>query len=212
MLEKKSFTNPSFGDLPYWLYTPEKPTPQMPLLTFLHGAGECGTDLDPVLRNGIPRMVQAGRDLPCYAIFPQCPLAYRWSDIVIPVKALIDHVAEELDSDKKALSLTGLSMGGFGTWSMAVAYPDYFSAIAPICGGGLSWAARVNLTQLPIWAFHGDADSVVPVQYSLLMVDEINKFGGHAQLTLLHGVDHNSWDFAYEKTNLIAWLTAQRKQ
>ncbi len=201
--------------LRYYLYTPDNAAPHMPLLTFLHGAGERGAsmeELPKVLKNALPRMVaDEGYTLPSYAIFPQCPHEYRWSDLVIFVRKLILHVASELSSDMDRLYLTGISMGGFGTWSTAIAYPDLFAAIVPVCGGGLSWAARVSLTQMPIWAFHGSADDIVFVRNSEEMVGEINRFGGKARLTVFPGVGHNSWDAAFGTPELIPWLYEQKK-
>ncbi len=215
MLTKHTYTTSHGFTLRYFLYTPENASPDMPLFTFLHGAGEFGNteeELDVILRNGLPRHIVSGAlSLPSYAIFPQAPKGYVWSDLVIFLTELILHVADELKSDKKRLYLHGLSMGGYGTWSMAVANPNLFAAIAPVCGGGLSWAARTLLTNLPIHAYHGDVDSVVPVRNSVDMVDEINRFGGHATLTLFHGVDHNSWDPAYFETDMLSWLYQNRR-
>ena len=211
MLEKKSFKSELLGSIGYWLYTPDAPSPDMPLIIFLHGAGECGTDLSLVFRNGIPKMVaEEGLSLPCYAIFPQCPGAFVWPDLVLPLKALIDSVVSEYKIDKKRIHATGLSMGGFGTWALGRAFPNFFASLAPICGGGLSWA--VGALKMPIWAFHGDVDSVVPLRNSVEMVDAVNANGGNAKLTIFHGVNHDSWDPAYRETNLIEWILSQKKE
>ena len=201
--------------LRYYLYTPENACEGMPLLTFLHGAGERGNseaELPKLFKNALPKMIrEQGYQLPSYAIFPQCPSEYRWSDLVIFIKKLILKVADELHSDRKRLYLAGISMGGFGTWSTAVAYPELFAAIAPVCGGGLAWAARERLRDMPIWAFHGEADSIVLCRNSEEMVSEINRFGGKARLTTLPGVEHNSWDYAFEQSELLSWIYEQKK-
>ena len=101
-------------------------------------------------------------------------------------------------------------MGGFGTWEMGVTYPSFFAAIAPICGGGFSWRASA-LKDMPVWAFHGDADDVVPISYSQTMVDAVNAAGGNAKFTIFPGVNHNSWDPAYLDTNVVEWLLEQKR-
>ena len=121
---------------------------------------------------------------------------------------LILAVAEEQNADMSRISITGISMGGFGTWSMLARYPAFFSAAAPICGGGVSWYIA---TKTPIRAFHGDADRDVPLVYSQLMVDTVNARGGQAELTIYRDCGHNCWTETYEKTDLIAWLAAAVK-
>lgn len=210
MLDKKIFYNDFVGEIGYWLYTPDEPSDDMPLILFLHGAGECGKDLQLVCKHGIPKMiVEEGLSLPSYAIFPQCPGAYVWPDLVIPLKALIDSVVSEYKIDKSRIHVTGLSMGGYGTWAMGRAFPNLFASLAPICGGGLSWA--VGSLKMPIRAFHGEKDSVVPLRNSVEMVDAVNANGGNASLTIFPETDHDSWDAAYGKTDLIEWILAQKK-
>ena len=101
-------------------------------------------------------------------------------------------------------------MGGFGTWSMGIHYPRFFCAMAPICGGGLSWRCG-NLKEMPLWAFHGEQDPTVPLRNSVEMVDAVNKAGGNAQLTIYHTLGHNCWDEAYGNTPVLNWLLAQQR-
>ena len=101
-------------------------------------------------------------------------------------------------------------MGGFGTWEMGISFPELFSAIAPVCGGGLSWRCG-NLKNMPVWAFHGDADEIVPLKNSIEMVDAVNRIGGKAKLTIFHNVGHNSWEEAYTASNVVEWLISQTK-
>ena len=129
---------------------------------------------------------------------------------MLPLKELIDQIAEEYHVDRDRISITGYSMGGFGVWDMICTYPEMFSAAAPICGGGLSWRVGV-LNKLPIRAFHGGADTVVPPVYSETMVETVKMIGGNATLTVYPGVEHNSWEPAYEQSDLIEWLIAQRR-
>ena len=192
----------------YKLYFPKENIKQLPLLVFLHGAGERGDMLEDAWRinvHAIPKYISEGMELPALVLCPQCPINFDWNNMVFFLKSLIDEVVEKYGVDKSRISLTGISMGAFGSYEMGALYNSYFSAIAPICGGGLSWRGG-DIANTPIWAFHGDADDVVPVKNSIEMIDAISKNGGDTRLTLLHNIDHNSWDFAYKETRVIDWL------
>lgn len=201
-------------NLGYRLYLPdEMGTEPMPLIVFLHGAGERGdgdTMLDLVEVNGLPKYIMQGVKYPAIVLAPQCPSDMVWNNIVFAVKELIDFVVEEYNVDTDRISITGISMGGFGTWEMALTYPNFFSAIAPVCGGGMSWRTGL-LKDMPIWAFHGDADSVVPIKNSVEMVDAVVAAGGNAKLTVFHNVAHDSWDEAYTSSNVVEWLVSKRR-
>jgi len=121
---------------------------------------------------------------------------------------LILKIAKEENADLHRVSVTGLSMGGFGTWELLSRFPDFFSSAAPICGGGMSWRIA---TKTPVRAFHGDADTVVPCAYSYIMTDALNAAGGHCDLTVFHGCGHDAWTRAYETTDLLAWLIQAKK-
>ena len=202
--------------LGYELFTPDttEPGKKYPLILFLHGAGERGNGKDELARveiNGVSKYVGTGAwDLPAFVAAPQCPNEYVWPDLTTELGALLDEIQKEYPIDVDRVTVTGLSMGGYGTFSMGIAFPGRFAALAPICGGGISWMAG-NIGKTPTWIFHGDADGVVPVANSLMMYDTIRNFGGNVELTLLHGVDHGSWDFAYERTRLIDWLLAAKR-
>lgn len=188
----------------------------LPLIIFLHGSGERGDgsteQLPLVCTHGIPRYIRdEEQEYPAFILCPQCPAEYVWNNVVISLKALLDEVLGSYPIDPKRISVTGLSMGGFGTFELAMTYPQLFSAIAPVCGGGSSWRTR-QLLNVPIWAFHGDSDSVVPVSYSTDMIDTATRFGCNAKLTLFHKVDHPSWDPAYRDTKVIEWLLSSVKQ
>lgn len=210
-MEKRYFESKFIGKLGYLLHIPENlPKDGRKLMVFLHGAGERGDDLDKVKVNGVPKLLDEGKDIPAVVICPQCPSDIVWTNIVFAVKELIDKTVEEFDIDKNCITITGLSMGGFGTWEMGLTYPDLFAAIAPVCGGGMSWRTAL-LRDVPVWAFHGDADNVVPIKNSLEMVDAVNANGGNAKLTIFHDVEHDSWTPAYSETTVIDWLLQQRK-
>ena len=209
--------NGTFPSLPYILTAPEDWDPaaeQLPMIVFLHGAGERGTDPEPLrLFYGIPRLFgeqPSYHGLRVITLSPQCPEEYIWHHLTLPLRELIETVAEECCVDRDRITITGCSMGGFGTWEMICTYPELFAAAAPICGGGLTWRAGA-LKNLPLRVFHGGADSVVPLVYSQLMTDAVNKAGGNAELTVFPGVDHDSWIPAYRDTDVIDWLVTQQR-
>lgn len=178
-----------------------------PLVVFLHGAGERGNDIELIKKHGLPKLIQAGKDFPFVMIAPQCPAGEWWN--IVALEGLIEQATSELRIDRDRIYLTGLSMGGFGTWGLAVWHPERYAAILPICGGGERQLARV-LRDVPVWAFHGDADPVVPVERTLEMIDAIKKAGGSPRLTVYPGVQHDSWTATYENPEIYEWLLAQR--
>lgn len=183
----------------------------LPLVVYLHGAGERGTNISHLYRHGIPKMIFEGMDIPAVVLCPQCPETKVWDNIVDRVKEMIDDVAQNFRIQKDRISITGSSMGGFGTWMMGMSYPGFFSAMAPVAGGGMSWRAS-NLRTTPIRAFHGSCDTAVPSVYSELMDREVQKYGGCADMFLLDGMEHNDGiDYAYRSTDLIDWLLKQRR-
>lgn len=180
-----------------------------PLLMFLHGSGETGTDVKKLKGYGVPRLIaQRKFDHPCIVVSPQTPVR-GWSPQVLV--ALLDTIVSEHRVDDDRVYLTGLSMGGFGTWHTAAAYPDRFAAIVPICGGGNPGDAT-RLKQVPIWAFHGAKDEAVPLNASEVMVNAVKAAGGDAKLTVYPEVGHNAWDPAYDDAEMYAWLFAQKRR
>ena len=202
-------------ELGYFIYEPDnRKNEPLPLIIFLHGAGERGdgkSKLERVKVHGIPKYIANGMEFPAVVLCPQCPENLVWNNIVIQLKKLIDKVIADYNIDPHRVSITGISMGGYGTWEMGITFPDYFSAIAPICGGSFYWRGG-NLVKMPVWAFHGDKDDMVPVENSISMVDSVNGAGGNAKLTVFHNVGHGSWDDAYLHTDLINWLISQKRE
>lgn len=187
-------------------YDPEKE--KLPVIVFLHGAGERGTNLDLVKVHGIPMLFSKDPDyhgLRVITLSPQCPHDMVWSSLVYPLRQWIDEAVEEFGGDPKRISITGLSMGGFGTWSMITAMPDYFTCAAPICGGGLSWLCGC-LKGKKLRVYHGLDDTAVPFAYSQLMVDAARAAGADVTLTAYDHVGHGSWIKAYGETDLVEWL------
>jgi predicted peptidase len=194
----------------YLLFLPqgyEKSHQRWPLMLFLHGVGECGTNLAKVKSHGPPRIVETKPDFPFILVSPQSP-AHGWN--VATLNALLDDVIRTYRVDKSRVYLTGLSMGGFGTWSLAAAHPEKFAAIVPICGGGKPADAK-KLAALPIWVFHGAKDPAVPVERSREMVEAIKAAGGNVKFTEYPEAQHNCWTETYNNPELYKWLLAQKR-
>lgn len=200
--------------LPYLLYLPDgydlDPDRQWPLVLFLHGAGERGSDLLGVTTQGLPKSVEAGGDYPFVIVAPQCPWHSSWTSELTTLSVLLDEVSVEYRVDPDRTYVTGLSMGGRGTWAMATRYPDRFAAIAPICGGWLPEAVG-RIRRLPVWAFHGEEDTVVPIAHTEELVAALESFGGDVRFTRYPDTDHDSWTRSYDDPELYAWLLAQRR-
>ncbi|MBI1841096.1 MAG: prolyl oligopeptidase family serine peptidase [Verrucomicrobia bacterium] len=183
-----------------------------PLMLFLHGAGERGTNLDAVTIHGPPKLVKEGKDLPFVVISPQCPTGQIWDDAALI--GLVDDALRRYRIDEHRVYVTGLSMGGYGTWSLIARHPERFAAAAPICGGGerirtllLSDEQKRSLKTMGIWAFHGGKDSVVPLEESERMVQAVKKAGNSdVKLTVYPDADHDSWTATYANPDLYKWL------
>jgi predicted peptidase len=194
----------------YLLYLPKHYDQQdsWPLLLFLHGAGERGNDLDLVKTHGPPKLIAAGKEFPFIVVSPQCPRDKSWEPMELV--ALLDEISSKYKVDSDRIYVTGLSMGGFGTWRLAAYAPHRFAAIAPICGGGETYWTK-QLVHLPVWAFHGAKDPGVPLERSQAMVDALKQNGGDARLTVYPDAGHDSWTATYDNPKLFEWLLAQKR-
>ena len=186
-----------------------------PMILFLHGAGERGDDLSKVKVHGPPMIVESKPDFPFVVISPQCPSGAVWdADALL---ALLDEVTDRLRIDEKRLYVTGLSMGGFGTWNLIGKAPERFAAAVPICGGGntrdfLLPKSREALQSLPIWAFHGGKDTVVLPEESERLVAMIrDRVEGDVQLTIYPEAGHNSWTETYDNPRLYEWFLSHSR-
>lgn len=181
-----------------------------PLILFLHGMGERGDDLEKVKIHGIPKVADKDLDFPFVTVSPQCPLDSVWTSQLPALEALLDSVLARYAVDPARVYLTGLSMGGYGSWTLGSRSPERFAAVVPICGGGpweLGFPAKVAaLKEVPVWAFHGAEDDVVPLAESEKMVDHLRSVGGDVRLTVYPDCGHNSWDQAYSNPYLYRWL------
>lgn len=210
---KQTFTK-TVG-LNYLLYLPgdySSSSKEFPLIIFLHGAGERGDDLELVKAHGIPKIVEHQNDFPFVTVSPQCPIDRWWVDpwLIEALNALLDEVIAKYQVDKSRVYITGLSMGGFGTWTLAMMYPEKVAAIAPICGGGMPWMA-FRIKNIPVWAFHGAKDEIVPIQRSEEMVEALKKISGNVKFTVYSEIGHDSWTETYNNPELYRWFLEHRK-
>lgn len=193
--------------LKYLLYLPKEygkeADKKWPLMVFLHGSGERGSDLEKVKTHGPPKLIAAGKEFPFLVVSPQAPERGGWD--VETLNGMLDEVMAKYNVDPDRVYLTGLSMGGGGTWAWATANPERFAAIAPICGFGSPFSAR-RLKNVPAWVFHGEKDPTVPVKESHLMVDAMQAAGGDVKLTLYPNAGHDSWTETYNNPELYTWF------
>lgn len=207
--------------LNYLLYVPRaaatQPDKKWPLILFLHGAGERGSDVWLVAKHGPPKIVREQPDLPFIVVSPQCPAGRVWDND--EVLALLDEILATQPVDPTRVYLTGLSMGGYGTWSLGLAHPERFAAIVPICGGGDPLKAMLAdpnkaeaLRSLAVWAFHGAKDPVVKLSESERMVEALRRAGvREVELTVYPEAQHDSWTETYANPKLYEWLLRHQR-
>lgn len=196
----------------YLLYLPDGYTSdtatRFPLMIFLHGSGESGEDLAKVKVHGPPKMIDQGRKFPFIVVSPQAPPNTGWQ--TDRMEAMLNDIKKKYRVDEDRIYLTGLSMGGFGTWNWAAKFPNEFAAIAPICGGGDA-SETWKLRHVPVWCFHGAKDDVVPLSSSQRMVDSLKKYSRDVRFTVYPEANHNSWDTTYNNDSLYSWLLSHKK-
>lgn len=227
------------GDtIPYRILFPKnyKKSNRYPLILFLHGAGERGNDNQKQLIHGASLFTQASNreNFPAIVVAPQCPLDSYWSSVAVdrstsPIGLdfnydseatkplalavrLVQHLANEEAVDKKQIFITGLSMGGMGTFEAVYRHPKLFAAALPICGGGDRSAYGKKQARIPFWIFHGDADPVVSVEESREMVEKLKALNAEVKYTEYAGVGHNSWDFAFAEADFLRWMFSKRRK
>jgi len=187
-----------------------------PLVIFLHGAGERGNNVKKVKVHGIPKLIDKKSALlqkyEFIAISPQCPDIYSWSAIPETVENLIKDCIENLSVDTSRIYLTGLSMGGFGSWNLACRNPHAFAAVAPICGGlwGSDSIDLRAIKHLPMWVFHGAKDTVVPLSASADPVADLYELGANVRFTVYPELEHDSWTVTYDSPVFYKWLFSQK--
>jgi predicted peptidase len=228
--EAREYADTDGAKLLYRLLKPQDYDPQVkyPLVLFLHGAGERGDDNTRQLVHGMNEFAsdEIMAKYPCFVIAPQCPREQKWVEVdwsatghgmpaaaAAPLRLTMEAIAaleKEFSIDPARIYVTGLSMGGYGTWDAIARYPERFAAAAPICGGG-DPAQAPKFAQLPVWAFHGSKDGVVRPQRSREMIEAIKVAGGSPKYTEYPEAGHNSWTATYQNPEFFAWLFAQRR-
>jgi predicted peptidase len=204
--------------LNYLLFLPasygQDPQAQWPLLVFLHGSREVGRDINRVRRAILPQIVEENPDFPFIVVSPQSPTMQRgWYPSLDAIEALLDELQAELAIDPDRIYLTGLSMGGYGAWALAMDDPDRFAAIAPVVGGYFFSARQLcALKDKPIWVFGARLDRNVPLRESERVVNALKACGGEPRFTVFENADHDlGWELAYRTTELFEWLLQQRR-
>jgi predicted peptidase len=206
-------------EVSYLLYLPQDygqaPSRQWPLMLFLHGSDENGTNPELVATTGLPELLKDREDFPFVVVSPQSPPDQVWDSQLDVLIALLDQIQRQYSIDAKRVYLTGLSMGGFGAWDLALNYPQRFAAVVPIAGGWIFQSDAVpksicNLKDVPIWVFHGARDDIVLPRQSESMVDALRACGGNVQFTLYPDANHKaSWTNAYADPMLYEWMLNQ---
>lgn len=194
--------------LDYWLDLPkdyDRDEGRWPVVLYLHGKGERG-DAEKARKHGPPKRMAAGAEFPFVVVTPCCPADAWWHPDELA--AILERVVSTCRVDATRIYGTGLSMGGFGTWATAITYPHLFAAIAPICGGGSPYLAS-RIAHLPVWAFHGGRDPIVPLYESKRMIDALRALGNDARLTVYPDAEHDVWTAAYDSPELYEWMLAQ---
>lgn len=225
------YTNGKGDTLNYrQLFPDNNPSGKYPLIIFLHGSGERGNDNEAQLKWGVANFAtdQMMSQHPAYVIAPQCPLNQTWSNFTkaktgtammlqpLPSKpmelliALVQQLKKTLPIDTNRIYITGLSMGGYGTFDIIERYPDLFAAAVPVCGGG-DTSKAVSIAHIPMWIFHGAKDPAVNPQNSLDMLNALTNAGAHIGFTQYAEVGHFSWVGAYTDAMMIEWLFRQHK-
>jgi predicted peptidase len=209
-------------EINYLLFLPKgydaKSEKRWPLILFLHGAGERGSDVWKVATHGPPKNVTSKPDFPFIVVSPQCPEHQIWSNDKLLL--LLEEIVKTQAVDKSRVYLTGLSMGGYGTWDLGLSHPELFAAMVPICGGGefispyLSSGDRPEaLRSLAIWAFHGAKDPVVPLNETERMVDLVKKLGvKEVKLTVYPEAGHDAWSETYNNPQVYEWLLEHKRE
>lgn len=185
-------------------------TKTYPVIFFMHGAGGRGNDINVLLENPYFTLTEKHKNFPFITVAPLCS-ENTWFDLWNDIKKLVKTTYNMPYTDKKRLYAMGASMGGYATWQIAMSMPEYFAAIAPVCGGGMYWNAG-RLINVPVWAFHGGKDGCVLPRESEIMVEKVNSNGGNAKLTVYPENDHNAWTDTYSNIEVFNWLLSNENK
>ncbi len=210
LFTEKKFVSSKTGREPKYLYYSPNTDESVPLIIYLHGAGSRGNELSQMSHAGPIGELEKGRKIPAKIVAPQC-YGDTWFEFFETLIDFAENTANESGVDKSRIYLTGVSMGAYAAWQLAMTRPDMFAALVPVCGGGMYWNAA-RLKNMPVWAFHGALDEVVLPEESIKMVRGINKNGGNAKITVFEKADHNAWDPAYSLDEMWNWMFRQTKE
>ncbi|OPA77572.1 phospholipase [Paenibacillus selenitireducens] len=203
-------------ELNYVVYLPSGYDPsadvKWPMIYFLHGMNQRGDDIELIKKYGIPQNLDAGEELPFIVVCPQCATNSFWPFENESLITLLDNIVNDYHVDENRIYLTGLSMGGFGTWDLAMMHPERFAAIAPICGGSIPGRDLSPLREMPIWTFHGDQDPVVPIQFTQMIVSGLEAMDAKVKFTVYPGVEHDSWTETYRNPALYDWFLEHTRE
>lgn len=198
------------GEYLDYLYSRPDTDKKLPLVFYIHGAGSRGNDLSLLEENtGLAEVIKHVGDK-CIIAAPQCHGSF-WFDLFEVLCEFVDTMRNAGAVDIDRVYITGASMGGYTTWQLCLSHPDWFAVAAPICGGGMYWAAS-RLKSLPIWAFHGALDATVLPEETIHMVKSINNAGGNAKITIFPKADHNAWVPALSMDETWEWMLAQKRK
>lgn len=209
VLSLTNYQNAEKFILNYLLYLPpgyeDDKNKKWPLMFFLHGAGERGSNVEFVKRHGLAKEIEQGQNFPFIVVSPQCPLRNWWLHLLPALDSLFYNISSNHQINTNQIYLTGLSMGGYGTWGWSIANPDRFAAIAPVCGGG-DPTEVCKIKRVPTWVFHGAKDAVVPISESEKMVKALEKCDGNVKFTVYPEAEHDSWSQTYSNPELFTWF------
>lgn len=212
---REKLSLPAKAEMGYLLYLPKDfdldKEKRWPLVVFLHGRGESGTDLKKVAAHGPPKFAAAGESLPFVLLSPQCPENQNWD--ISHTQALLDSILKRFDGriDLERIYVTGLSMGGGGAWEWISRPKHPFAAAFIVCGAAYALPIRI-FDPVPVWAVHGDKDDVVPEFISHMATDVFHQAGAEVRLSIYPGVNHGAWERGYREPELWTWLLSHRKQ
>jgi predicted peptidase len=211
-IQKDVYHPPIVSQYKYLSYTPgdydQNKKRLWPLIIYLHGKSLCGNDLNRLKKYGIPYFIDQGMQFKAIVVSPQCPKGKDWTSENW-FESLFGEVCQRYHIDTTRIYLTGMSMGGFGAWDLAIKYPNRFAAVVPLCGGGKPQNVCV-IRNVPIWVFHGDRDKQVPIARSAEMVEALKRCGGSPKFTVLKGQGHDIHRI-YENETIYRWMYMQQK-
>lgn len=203
----------------FLLFMPENESQKVegkyPTILFLHGIGERGNDLQILKKEGLPKILDGDKNFPFIVISPQCPSTTEWyytnEDNVRALNSMLDDAVKRFPIDTNRIYITGLSMGGIGTWYFAIKSPHRFAAMAPIAFRGDGWSP-CPANKIPAWAFHGERDNIIPVSSAQSIVNQFKECGGKIDFTIYPDLSHDCWTRTYNNPELYTWFLKHNKQ